>query len=214
MNNENNEKILNFCKQNIGRDFTEYDSLGCADTVNKILKEVLGYEAGGGPSTYRMYESLLTNKNFKKVTTLTAEPGDIILSPTGYGNGAVSNGHVGFLGEDGIIYSNNSNTSKLDSHLTASKWKSYYKTKGGFPVTYWRAVAKPVEERIPKVLQSSKDPQKISLTVKGTVTAVVVYIAQYFGVTLSDIDLNSIVDNIMLMVPVLVTIWGVVRKYI
>ncbi len=138
---KNNDKILKFLKDNVGRDFTTYDAFGCADTVNNILDEVLGYNAGGGPSTHEMYKSLQKDSKFEQQTTQSARPGDLILSPTGYGNGNLSNGHVGFLGENGIIYSNNSNTSKLDTAFTAAKWKAYYKDKGGFPVVYYRAVA-------------------------------------------------------------------------
>lgn len=138
---KNNETLLKFLKDNVGRDFTTYDALGCADTVNNILDEVLGYNAGGGPSTHSMYKSLQTDTRFEQQTTASARAGDIILSPTGYGNGTLTNGHVGFLGENGIIYSNNSNTSKLDTAFTAKKWKAYYKDKGGFPVVYYRAIA-------------------------------------------------------------------------
>lgn len=210
----NNEKLVQFCENNIGRDFTEYDSVGCADTVNKILKEVLGYEAGGGPSTNKMYKELQKNKNFKQMDTYTAEAGDLILSPTGYGNGTISNGHVGILGSAGFIYSNNSSTSKLDKHLTAHQWKEYFKDKGGYPVTYWRAVGKPLDSKIPKVIQSSKDPTKISLTAKGTLVSILVIVAQQSGLSVSQEDISLIADNLVLVAPLIVTIWGVIRKYL
>ena len=148
----NNQKILDFLKQNVGRDFTEYDALGCADTVNNILQECLGYQAGGGPSTNKMIKEIRLNKNFREVTTYEALAGDIIISPTGYGNGAISNGHVGFLGENGEIYSNNSATSKLDSHLTSTRWREYFKVEGGFPVFYFRAIGSIVGVKAPTVI--------------------------------------------------------------
>lgn len=209
-----NQKILNFLKQNVGRDFTEYDALGCADTVNNILKECLGYVAGGGPSTNKMIEELRKNKNFREVTLYETLAGDIIISPTGYGNGSIKNGHVGFLGENGEIYSNNSSTSKLDTHLTAIKWKEYFKVQGGYPVFYYRAIANPVVNNIPKILQSSKDETKISLTTKGTAVTIIMFALQSSGLGISLEDTKVLQDNLTLLIPILVTIWGVVRKFL
>ncbi len=142
---DNNKIILDFIKANLGKDFNDnYNELGCAQAVNNILKACLGYVAGGGPSTAQMLKEVVSNPNFKEVTTSEARPGDIILSATGTGNGALAHGHVGFLGENGTIYSNDSMQDKLLANFTAEKWKNYYTIKGGFPPRYFRAVSAPL----------------------------------------------------------------------
>lgn len=154
-----NKIILEYIKANLGKDLNNnYNELGCAQTVNNILKACLGYEAGGGPSTKAMYESLNTNQNFITVTTSEARAGDIILSPTGQGNGNVAHGHVGFLGDNGIVYSNNSAKDMLDDHITAEEWRNYFVRKGGYPVYYYRAVGKPLIQIKEEVKKEATKP--------------------------------------------------------
>jgi len=217
---KNNEIILAFIKENLGNDLNEnYNELGCAQTVNNILKFCLGYQAGGGPSTAKMLQVIVANPDFKEVTKITARPGDIVLSATGTGNGNIAHGHVGFLGENGVIYSNNSYTDKLDGHITAAQWKSYFKDKGGFSVRYFRAIGDPKIDwkptpKIPVVLQSSQDPNKVSLTVKASVGVLIGYLAQKAGVQLSTEEITLIQNNILVIAPALAAILGVVRKFI
>lgn len=217
---KNNEIILAFIKENLGKDLNnDYNELGCAQTVNNILTECLGYPAGGGASTALMLKTLVANNNFKEVTTTKARAGDIIISATGTGNGTIAHGHVGFLGENGVIYSNNSYKDMLDGHITAEQWKNYFARKGGFSVRYFRAIAEPKVQwkpkaTLPKLLQSSKDPNKLSLTVIGLVLTAVTHFAQQYNITITAEDLKLVQDNLLTLASVLVTIWGVVRKYI
>jgi hypothetical protein len=214
----NNKIILNYIKANLGKDLNDnFNELGCAQTVNNLLKNCLGYVAGGGASTAKMLEEIVSNPNFKEVTRYEAQAGDIILSATGTGNGKVAHGHVGFLGENGVIYSNNSAKDCLDDHWTAQAWKNYYAIKGGFSVRYFRAVGTSLlpqtGAKIPDLLQSSQDPSKISLTVKGVASFLVLVSAQY-GLKLTETDINAIASQIILLVPIIMTIWGLIRKYI
>lgn len=217
---ENNKTILAFLKENLGKDLNnDYNELGCAETVNNVLKECMGYVAGGGPSTAKMLEALVVNENFKEVTKLQARAGDIVLSATGTGNGTIAHGHVGFLGDNGIIYSNNSYTDQLDDHITAQQWKEYFAQKGGFPVRYFRAIGTPTvqwkpKSNVPVVLQSSQDNTKVSLTVKGAVVAILGYLATKYGVTVSQAEIELVQNNILVVLPLLAGIWGVVRKFI
>lgn len=213
----NNQKILNFLKANVGKDFNDsYDSLGCAQNVNNILKIVLGYVAGGGPSTAQMKIALLENPNFKEVSKNEARAGDIVLSATGTGNGRIAHGHVGFLGENGIIYSNNSAKDMLDNHLTASDWKNYFVLKGGFEVKYFRAIGRDLVgeiKSVPKILQSSQDVNKISLTVKS-ITALIIMLATQYGLKVNEVDVNIVLEQIILAIPKITLIYGIVRKYV
>src|SRR3954462_12894985 len=56
--------------------------------------------------------------------------GDIVISPTGYGNGSMPNGHVGIIGDNGQIMSNNSATGLWDIHFTLASWKARYVDQG------------------------------------------------------------------------------------
>ena len=77
-----------------------------------------------------MYRSLLTDKRFKRVNT--PEKGDIIISPTDYGQGY---GHTGIVSDGGKIMSNNSKTFLWDEHLSIGEWWLKYKT---FPIALFR----------------------------------------------------------------------------
>lgn len=136
----NRERLYDRAFKNIGTDVTpddvipdEYD---CADTVNKIHEEEFGDQIGGGASTTKLYQAIQKRADFQKVELPL--PGDIVISPTGYGNGRLSNGHVGICAKNEVIMSNNSYTGKLDTAYTLATWKIRYVDTGGFPMDYFR----------------------------------------------------------------------------
>lgn len=135
-------KIFNKAKQLLGTDASPNDlapdELGCAETVNAIIEQALGYPAGGTLSTNLMYKALLKHTKFIKVDQ--ALPGDIIISPTGYGNGGLSNGHVGIFGENEGIMSNSSATGRFEANYTLKTWVARYRGKGGYPIVFFRAI--------------------------------------------------------------------------
>ena len=114
------------------------DAVDCAVSVNNIVFKAFGDYAGGDISTYRMYHAIKNNKKFREVRE--SLPGDIILSPSGHGNGRISNGHVGIMGENGQIMSNNSKNGLFEVTHTLSSWRAYYQIQGGYPVTFWRRI--------------------------------------------------------------------------
>lgn len=102
---------------------------GCAAMVNKVLKESIGTTLSNNTlSTFEMYNFLEKSKNWKRVDLNDAPPGSIIISPT-----IKQHGHVGIIGENGIIYSNSSSKRKWDDHFNISKWKTYYTDKKKLP---------------------------------------------------------------------------------
>lgn len=121
------------------------DELACMESVDEIVKQTFGTYINGrkdrvSVSTLDGYRILSTNPYFKKVTTPLS--GDIILSPSGYGNGKLSNGHIGIIHNVGIM-SNNSygkDKGKWTINFTLSKWKDYYQKKGGFPIVFFRRI--------------------------------------------------------------------------
>ena len=112
---------------------------GCAEAVDNVVFNTFRDYAGGDLSTYRMYHSIQYNKKFIRVNTPLK--GDIILSPTGYGGRTVKNGHVGIVGNNGVIMSNNSQTGLWDTHFTLDSWNDRYVKKGGYPVYYYRRIS-------------------------------------------------------------------------
>lgn len=114
------------------------DEVGCAETVNAIHKKAFGFEIGGKLSTYQMYSALQKSKYFIKVDQPLE--GDIVISPTGYGNGNLKNGHVGIKGEYDKIMSNASATGTFEENYTMKSWKERYVDKGGYPMHFFRRV--------------------------------------------------------------------------
>lgn len=114
------------------------DELGCAESVNAIHKKVFGFEIGGEISTNRMYQVLRKSMLFLQIDSPLA--GDIIISPTGYGNGRLSNGHVGIFGENGIIMSNDSISGSFQENYTLDTWKQRYAMVGGYPIYIFRRI--------------------------------------------------------------------------
>ena len=115
------------------------DDLACAETVNEIHKKAFGISIDEpGLSTIRLYHSLVALKTlFQRVSDPL--PGDIIISPTGMGNGRIKHGHVGIVSEIGIM-SNDSDTGLFLQKYTMESWRLRYQITGGFPMLFFRRV--------------------------------------------------------------------------
>ena len=114
------------------------DDVGCAESVNAICRKALGIEVGGDLSTTRMYQALRESSRFVRVETPLK--GDIIISPTGFGNGNLSNGHVGIMGDEGRVMSNTSATGLWTQNYTLESWRERYGKLGGYPVLFYRVL--------------------------------------------------------------------------
>lgn len=137
------EKLYAVAKASLGIDASPRDvapdEYGCAESVNELFKKTFGhYITNPGISTAQLYLAMLHDVNHFQIIKFPV-PGAIIISPTGYGNGRLSNGHVGICGKFGIM-SNSSATGKWSENYTLDAWIAYYKTKGGFPVVLFRPV--------------------------------------------------------------------------
>lgn len=74
----------------------------------------------------------------------------------------------------------------------------------------------------PKLLGSSVDPTKLSLTIKGVllgIVAIITPILIFYGYDVAQLDLNGLVDMIInsvqaivLAVSAVMTVWGAIRK--
>lgn len=112
------------------------DEYGCAETVSDIIEKAFPSSVPFTISTYQLYHSLLRSSQY--VRTDVPRRGDIVISPTGYGNGKLSNGHVGIIGMTGQIMSNNSFTGKFDANYTIQSWRERYVSIGAYPMAYFR----------------------------------------------------------------------------
>lgn len=132
-------RLFEVTMNNIGKDLSPtQNELGCAETVNTLCSIAFGIPAGGGLSTTGMYQALLSHEKFIRV--YSPLPGDIVISPTGYGNGNMSHGHVGVVVAGERIASNNSYNSLLEINYTINSWKERYGKVGGFPVVFFRRI--------------------------------------------------------------------------
>lgn len=113
------------------------DVLGCVESVTEILKK-----AGAFPKittgTYTFYFELARSRHWAP----TAKPreGDIVISPTGMGNGKIR-GHVGIFAKNGVIMSNDSWTGKWQANYDIDRWNARYRDIGGMPVHYFTFIA-------------------------------------------------------------------------
>jgi hypothetical protein len=107
---------------------TEDGRLGCADAVTKILNK-LGFPIRPTPSTDKLDQEL-GGAGWHKIDVTTSgavvPPGAVIVSPT---RGA-QHGHTGIVGENGLIYSNDSNTGLWKRNYTIATWLNKYKQLG------------------------------------------------------------------------------------
>src|SRR3990167_9411185 len=123
---ENRLKLFNTALSCLGKDMApQEDDFGCMEALNAVFKKAFGQEIGGGLSTYRAYLILRKDKRFEK--TLIPLAGDIILSPTGYGNGKLRNGHAGVVGEKEKIMSNTSANGLWQGNFSLSTRKTKIK---------------------------------------------------------------------------------------
>lgn len=144
MQSDNGIKIYETAKSLIGVKLSgSIPEFGCAITVNNIVQRALGRPIGGGYSTHLMYQCLRDSvTRFKEVPLSEALYGDIIISPTGYGNGDLPNGHVGIMckNDPNGILSNDSRTGELHQYFNLDKWIKFYAEHGGYPVLFYRAL--------------------------------------------------------------------------
>ena len=134
---DKNEKVYQMAKSLLGTKVrTVSKELACAECINIIYKKATGQPVGGDVSTHRMYNSVRLDKRFQQAY----EPfrGCLIISPAGFGR--FEHGHVGVVGDNGEIFSNNSNTGFLDDLWTIKTWENYYGKQGKFPVDYYKLV--------------------------------------------------------------------------
>lgn len=119
------------------------DDLACAETVNEIYKKAFGtYISTPGLSTYSLYSAMRLSPYFYKVDEEYEPvlPGDIIISPTGFGTGSLTHGHVGIMAPGGFVMSNDSYSGMFQKNYSIERWRERYGKIGGFPILFFRPI--------------------------------------------------------------------------
>jgi hypothetical protein len=140
MNQEETKQqaLYRIAKENLGRDITPDDKIpdevACAENVSAIIKKVLpDFPIIAG--TWTLDDYLRKDKRFE--VTMEIEPGVIIISPTGKGNGLIR-GHCSIVLENGKLASNDSNTGFWSQNYTIESWIKRYRVRGGLPIYCFR----------------------------------------------------------------------------
>lgn len=121
------------------------DEFGCAETVDDIHRKAFGYFIGHGAlpslSTAILF-TILRNRVDEWCEVTVPKAGDVVISPTGYGNGHVdgNHGHVGIVSKDGAIMSNDSASGIFKENYTLASWQQKFAQQGGFPVKFYRKI--------------------------------------------------------------------------
>lgn len=110
------------------------DEYGCAETVSDVLIKS-GVDMPVFVSTYQLYQFLSSSPTFIAMDQYL--PGDVIISPTGMGNGTLPNGHTGIVGNMDVIMSNDSSTGLFNQNYSIESWKNRYQKMGGYPVFFF-----------------------------------------------------------------------------
>lgn len=122
----------------LGKNTTIPWMVNCANACSDLLIRfgISGLPKKGIAGTAELLAFLEKSKDFKEVTAY--EPGIIIISATGTGNGKIR-GHVGCTGNNAIM-SNCSETGKWDTRWNIARWNDYYHVYGGIPTRYFKPV--------------------------------------------------------------------------
>ena len=126
------------------------DELACANSFNEIYKKAFGEHLyqGNRLSTYFLRKALKESPLFRQ--TNTPAPGDVVISPTGFGTRkkidgtlAIPNGHVGIVMFSGDIASNDSRPQYRGQwrvNYTLDSWRDRWQRRGGYPVETYRRI--------------------------------------------------------------------------
>ncbi|TXG77200.1 peptidoglycan-binding protein [Candidatus Dojkabacteria bacterium] len=139
------EIFFNTAMSFVGKDVTPRDvindEVACMETIDTIHYTAFGEYINGKQitvSTMKALPILLNSPKWKRV--YKPEKGAILLYPTGYGNGNLSNGHIFVCDGRGGLYSNSSATGIFERNYSDSTAKHRYETIGGFPPYYFKLI--------------------------------------------------------------------------
>lgn len=137
----NREKLYETAKSLLSKEVSPNDvapdELACVESLNEVYKKAFGTIIWTGTaytSTSALFNLISTDSRFDRITAPLF--GDIILTPTGTGNGT-RRGHCGVVGKQWIM-SNDSRTGTWEANYTIESWLKFFAVGGGMPVYYFR----------------------------------------------------------------------------
>ncbi|MDZ4205896.1 MAG: hypothetical protein U1C12_01655 [Patescibacteria group bacterium] len=118
----------------MGKDLSDIapDELGCANALSRVIQKVFP-DFPTFISTIALKSHLAGDERF---VYSDVQPWSIIVSPTMKGEV----GHVGILGDGGIIYSNNSATGRFDDHWNLDTWINYYRVQKKLRIYFYKLI--------------------------------------------------------------------------
>lgn len=144
MQTETGEQLYAKSKSLLGQELTPGDEIpdvvGCVANLQEVYRRTTGRYIGNGSALYStkaLKDWMLKDKNFTQPSEPL--PGDILVYPTGEGNGNVSNGHCFVVGKRDWM-SNNSFNGLWSADFTEAKARAFYEKKGGFTPYIFRPV--------------------------------------------------------------------------
>lgn len=130
---QNRIKLYEEARRHLGIDVTPLDkvddAVACAEVVTTLLGRVIPFPVIPGTAT--LHHKIKSRPDLF-VEVSTPRPGDIALAPTVGKN----IGHVGILGVNNIIMSNDSWTGLFRENYTVSSWIERYVSRKGLR-NYW-----------------------------------------------------------------------------
>ncbi|RYD34391.1 MAG: hypothetical protein EOP86_11085, partial [Verrucomicrobiaceae bacterium] len=111
-------------------------NLACVWAVDRIFQIAFGRRLTRSLGTAIINEEMLNGKG-RRVKLDAVKPGHIIISPTGTGQG---HGHIGIMGENGLIYSNSSSRARWEQNHTVTSWKSRYVDGKGMAMNFYQVL--------------------------------------------------------------------------
>lgn len=115
-------------------------NLACAWAVNRILRSTIGrtFDHNGTSSMDAELRMGVSSGTVERIDRENVRPGDIVISPT-VGDRI---GHVGIMGENGMIYSNSSRLKQWKQNYNLSSWTDRY-TGRNLAVNFYRVTSAP-----------------------------------------------------------------------
>lgn len=132
----NRVRLYETATRHIGLDVTPLDKINdevaCAETLTTLLR-LVHPDTPIIPGTATLHTYL--NKHWNRFELVSSpKPGDIVLSPT-VGKNV---GHVGIVGLNNTIMSNDSRTGLFVENYTVSSWKERFVTRKGLKLYWYR----------------------------------------------------------------------------
>jgi len=132
------ERLHEKAKEWLGKDARPQklapQDLGCVEALSTVIGS---FDPSFPTITYtpKLKEYLDMSKKYRQV--LAYQPGCIIVSPTVPDQFV---GHTGVVGENEVIYSNNSRTGLWDDYYTLKTWIERYREMGGLKIYFYQPV--------------------------------------------------------------------------